>query len=332
VTNVSNVTLARLNFFGAQGWDNHGGSATGTNENGTVTWAGVTTLGVFALGNINNNCVPPAMLSTSNITTTSARLNWSAVPNAISYAVDYKRATTERWTNIATATTATSLDLPGLEPLRTYDWRVRANCNSSSSAYRLVRFTTQNPCSTPAGLTETNITSTSVALNWNPVPNANQYFVQYKQATSTEWITAVSGHTLVTYQLTGLSASTVYDWRVGAYCYGPEPLTLYGSGAAISSFTTTATTSVCNDIYEANNSSNQAKIINPGVTISASVSSTADIDWFKVTMPNSSNAILQVTLSNLPADYDLFVYDKNLRLVGLSTATGLTNETVIQIH
>ena len=38
---------------------------------------------------------------------------------------------------------------------------------------------------------------------------------------------------------------------------------------------------------------------------------------------------MAVTLSNLPADYDLYVYNKSLKLVGSSTNTGTSNEVVI---
>ena len=85
----------------------------------------------------------------------------------------------------------------------------------------------------------------------------------------------------------------------------------------------------CNDVYEINNTSNQAKTISFGSTISAGISSVTDIDWFKVTTSNNSNTNLDVRLSNLPADYDLYVYNKNLQLVGSSVTTGTSNEVVI---
>jgi hypothetical protein len=325
VTGVSAVTLARLNFYGDEGWDSHGGSATGTIQNGTVTWTGIKSLGTFTLGNINTNCVPPSMLTTTNITTNSASLNWSIVPGAVSYDVNYKRNTTEYWTNMATSTTATSLNLSGLNPLDSYDWRVRANCNSSSSAYRLAKFTTQNPCGTPSGLNTTNITLSSATLNWSPVTNATNYTIAYKESNSTSWVYAAFGIGSPSYTLTGLSAATSYDWEVYAQCSDAINYITYGGGIAQASFTTLA----CNDVYEPNNTSNQAKTIILGTAISTGISSATDVDWFKVTTPNNSNIVLEITLSNLPADYDLYVYDKNLVLVGSSTTTGTSNEVVI---
>jgi hypothetical protein len=115
-----------------------------------------------------------------------------------------------------------------------------------------------------------------------------------------------------------LAASTEYDWRVLAHC-----------GAGYGNYTqATFTTSVCNDVYESNNTSSQAKSISLGTLISANISSGVDVDWFKVTMPNNSNTTLHVTLSNLPADYDLYVYNKNLSLVASSITNGTSNESV----
>ena len=325
VTDVSAVTLARLNFYGDEGWDSHGGSATGTLQNGTVTWTGVKSLGTFTLGNISTNCVSPSTLNTTNITTNSASLNWSAVPGAVSYDVDYKRGTTEWWTNIATATTATSLNLSGLNPLDSYDWRVRANCNSSSSAYRLAKFTTENPCGTPSGLNTSNITLSSATLHWSPVTNATNYTIAYKESNSTSWVYAAFGIGSTSYTLTGLSAATSYDWEVNAQCSDATNYITYGGGIAQASFTTLA----CNDVYEPNNTSNQAKTIILGTAISAGISSATDVDWFKVTTPNNSNIVLEITLSNLPADYDVYLYDKNLVLLASSTTTGTSNEMVV---
>jgi hypothetical protein len=62
--------------------------------------------------------------------------------------------------------------------------------------------------------------------------------------------------------------------------------------------------------------------------ISAGISSPADVDWFKITTPNNNNTSLVVTINNLAADYDLYIYDKRLRLVNSSTVAGTTNEEV----
>ncbi len=325
VTNVSTVNLARLNFYATEGWDSHGGLATGTNETGTVTWKAVTRLGTFTLGNINDNCVPPSTLTATNITSVSATLNWSAVSGSVSYDIDYKRNTTERWTNVATASTATSVNLPGLSAQYSYDWRVKANCNSSSSAYRLAKLTPQYPCGTPSGLNTSIITLSSATLNWSPVTNATTYTISYKGSNSTSWIDAAINIGSTSFTLNGLSTATSYDWKVYALCNDAINYITYVGTSAQASFTTLA----CNDVYETNNISSQAKTISLGTPVFANISSATDVDWFKISTANNSDNMLQVTLSNPPADYDLYVYNKNLVLVGSSLATGTSNEVVV---
>ena len=235
IANVSDVVLAN---FDGYSWNSHGGTGTGTTTNGSLTWSGYNSFGSFTLGNVGTDCRTPANLTSTNITSNSATVSWSAVTGAVSYDVEYTTFSSNTWINAATATTSTSANLSGLSPLITYNCRVRANCGSASSSYRQVQFTT---------------------LQTPPPP--------------------------------------------------PPP--------------------VCSDVYEINNTSSQAKAISFGNTISANISSANDVDWFKVTTPNNSNTNLEVTLSNLPADYDLYVYNKNLQLVGSSATTGTSNEVVI---
>jgi hypothetical protein len=234
ISNVADVVLT-TGF-------SHGGTGTGTTTNGSVTWSGYNHLDSWSplsLGNVGTDCRTPFGLNTTNITTNSATVNWSAVPGAVSYDVAYSNYT-YTWINAATGTTSTSVNLQGLIPSVAYFSRVRANCSSASSSYRQIYFTT---------------------LQAPPPPPP------------------------------------------------PPP--------------------ICNDVYETNNTSGQAKTISIGSTISAGISSANDVDWFKVTTPNNSNTNLDVRLSNLSADYDLYVYNKNLQLVGSSTNSGTSNEVVV---
>ena len=325
VTNVASMTLAHFN---GTGWDTHGGSATGMTSSGTITRTGVNYFGPFTLGNMNANCVTVSGLNVANITTNSATLSWSALPGAVSYDVNYKAAYTNHWTTVTTAAPSTSVNVSDLSPVYTYDWKVRANCSSSSSAYRLgAQFTTQSPCSTPSGLSATNVTSSSATLNWSAVTTAVNYSVQYKPSTATTWTDAIIGTSSLSCNLTGLAPLTSYDWRVAALCiYDQASQTYYGSYAAQASFITTAFTA-CSDVYEPNNTSAQAKTISFGTTVSGGISSSTDIDWFKLTLPNAMT--LQITLSNLPVDYDLYLYNKNFVLIGSSTNTGTSNDVVV---
>ena len=323
VANVSEVTLAHFDNT-SQRWNSHGGSGIGTAANGSVTWNGVNmnnSYGYFTLGNLNA-CNAPWGATATNITTNSATLSWTAVSGAMSYDVDYSNSSV--WINAATATTNTSVNLSGLSSGSYYQWRIRTNCSSASSPYRQAAFNTL--CGTPSGLTTSNVTYNSATLNWSPVFNANyNYTAQYKQSNAASW-TSVNGYSFtpneVSSAIIGLSPSTGYDWRVLANCPGSQ------SNYAQASFTTPSQPP-CNDVYETNNTSSQAKTISIGSTISAGISSANDVDWFKLTTPNDPYTILQVDLMNLPADYDLYVYNKSLKLIGSSINSGTLSEVVV---
>jgi Alpha amylase, catalytic domain/Ig-like domain CHU_C associated/Fibronectin type III domain/Carbohydrate-binding module 48 (Isoamylase N-terminal domain) len=69
----------------------------------------------------------------------------------------------------------------------------------------------------PTALTTTNVTLNSATLNWTGAAN-NFYTVEYKLTTATTWTTAAAGIQATTYNLTGLTIGSEYQWRVSANC------------------------------------------------------------------------------------------------------------------
>jgi hypothetical protein len=69
-------------------------------------------------------CGDPTGLANTTPTQTSTTVSWNApVSGALNYDVDYKTNAASTWTNAATATTATSVDLSGLAAGTLYNWR-----------------------------------------------------------------------------------------------------------------------------------------------------------------------------------------------------------------
>lgn len=96
-------------------------------------------------------CNAPGELFTSNITASTATVNWSAVNGAFSYTVEYKPAFTGSWITAASATYSTSVNLYSLSGTTTYDWRVKANCTlTESSVYTTAQFSTSGSTPPPA--------------------------------------------------------------------------------------------------------------------------------------------------------------------------------------
>jgi hypothetical protein len=243
----------------------------------------------------------PSGLFTTAITTSSATVNWAAVPNAVSYTVEYKLNKGTSWSGISAAATTASVNITGLTPLTLYDWKVRTNCNGGSGGWADAQFTTLNPCATPTGLSTTAITSYSAVLNWAAVSDAINYTVEYKKNSLPVWSIAAMATTATSVAINGLSSSTAYNWRVLSNCAA-------GSSAYGQVNFTTASIPTCYSSYDATTNgtaagaaqilmnSDIAGLINPG----------GDDDYYKFVI--STGGAITITLSNLPADYDLRLY------------------------
>ncbi len=117
-------------------------STTGTEQilnltiNGTVDVISITGCGV------------PGPLAATNITDTTATLNWGAVANATKYRVQYRKTGTTTWTT--KNPTTNSVALTGLTAATAYQYRVKTVCSStSSSAYSVIATFTTLPTPVP---------------------------------------------------------------------------------------------------------------------------------------------------------------------------------------
>jgi hypothetical protein len=186
-------------------------------------------------------CSAPGGLTTTNITTSSATLNW--VPAAgnngnTAFAVSYRVANPNTsWISLGN-TSASSINVSGLASGTLYEWRVKKVCSALNSNDVTAQFTTSGAsCGMPAALISSNITTTQANVSWAAVNGAVTYSVQYKAATSGIWSASIntSQANLV---LTGLNPATIYDWKVMTNC------STNGSIFAAAQFTTSIP--VCN--------------------------------------------------------------------------------------
>jgi Pregnancy-associated plasma protein-A/GEVED domain/Bacterial pre-peptidase C-terminal domain/Secretion system C-terminal sorting domain len=90
---------------------------------------------------------------------------------------------------------------------------------------------------------------------------------------------------------------------------------------------TGTTTPTCTDAYESNNTLATAKVISTNSTISANIGTSTDVDYFQFTTTSAAPKV-KITLSNLPADYDLALYNSAGTQVGSSALGGTSNEII----
>lgn len=173
-------------------------------------------------------------------------------------------------------------------------------------------------CGVPASLAASSITTTSATLGWGAVSGATSYNVQYKATSSSTWNNTSSTGTSVS--VGGLSASTTYEFQVQAVC---------GANTSAYSASATFTTSAagCSDVYESNNTLSTAKIVSVNTDIYGLISPSGDNDYFRFTT-TSPNTYIRINLSNLPADYDIRLYNSSGTQLAISQNGGTTAEVI----
>ncbi len=168
----------------------------------------------------------------------------------------------------------------------------------------------------PPALGITSLNSISCTLTWSNV-GAVSYTLRWKAQSSGTW-NVVTGITGTTYALTGLTQSTAYEFQV---------LTVCSSASSAYSASYNFTTPVpCPDANEPNNSLAAAANITLPTSISALIASNVDLDYYRFTIANAGTVNLY--LSNVAGDYDLYLLNSTGTTVASSTFGGTSNESV----
>lgn len=175
-------------------------------------------------------------------------------------------------------------------------------------------------CGTPGGLSATSITNTTATLNWSAVTSATSYNVHYRPVGTTTWTNATS--TTTSTGVSGLTLGTQYEFQVQTVCTS-------GTSAYSNSvnFTTTGG-AVCSENLEPNNTKSTAVGITTNIDIKSQISTSSDIDWLSFANTSSAKNI-KVTLTTVPADYDIQLYNPSGTKVKTSENSGTNNETII---
>jgi cellulose 1,4-beta-cellobiosidase len=161
-------------------------------------------------------------LTLDAVTDTTQALSWTA-PSTGTAPFTYKveRSTdNSTWTTFAAAASGTSITVTGLTASTLYYYRVSAtNSVSTGTPSSVVQgSTTAAPTVAPGqvtGLAAGTSTDTTQPLSWTAVSGATSYTVERSIAGANSW-TANTGVTGTSYTVTGLTASTSYDYRVTA--------------------------------------------------------------------------------------------------------------------
>jgi hypothetical protein len=176
-------------------------------------------------------CATANTIQAQDISFDTVRLTWTFngfAGEPYSWSVGYRVLGSTTWiplqfTNggyLSTSTTQNFGILNGLTPGTTYEWCVNQFCPFSQAMSDPVigQFTTLTPsCPTPLSYPASNITANSAILNWQALPQASSYYIQWFINNSP----LPSGTATVTsnsYFLAGLQPGSGVLYRVSANC------------------------------------------------------------------------------------------------------------------
>jgi hypothetical protein len=297
-------------------------------------------------------CNAATGLAASAITATSATLSWSAVTGAASYAVSYKLNSATAWTSAGAAVTTTSVSISGLTGGTLYNYRVQTNCGANgNSGFATAQFTTlvASVCGTAF---EPNETQASAAAIISGVTNSaaittatdNDYYKITTTATSNIVYNLV-GPSGVDYDMTIFNSAGT-QIGAGAGATSTETVTLNNQVAGtyfirIFSFngassatcytikaTATAVYASCQSALDAGTNGTRpgAAVIPYNTNVTGLINPSADIDHYKFTITTAGT--ITITLTNLPADYDLKLLNSAGTQVASSANSSTTAETI----
>jgi hypothetical protein len=244
-----------------------------TNPNPTAPPTGTRTYNRanVQLGGIIQACPPPSALAVSNVTTTSANLNWTIGGTTTAWDVEYGAAGFVQGTGTTVAATTNSYALSTLSTNTAYSYYVRANCGAGQTSAWVGPFSFSTPCvafTVPyfegfeAGYT--NNTAVAGCLSQESVTGgglwiANNTFTTYNRAPYTgawnaflqfgnqDWI-------YIPIDLTGGTSYTfgAYARQDGATATNSDVTISYGTANNATAMTNTivATTGIINGNYQ----------------------------------------------------------------------------------
>jgi len=154
--------------------------------------------------NLNPVLAPLTDFFATSISTSNAILTWSPVTNAAGYRL-YRDGV------MMADISQTTYNDTSLTPRTGYTYNVVAYFGTSTVSSSYLSITTLPlPPDAPTGLTASNITTTSVDLNWQPVTDAITYKIFRND-------TLIATTTSTSYASTSLSPSTSYTYYVVAF-------------------------------------------------------------------------------------------------------------------
>ena len=162
-----------------------------------------------------------APVVTAVLNDVKVELEWTPVINATSYKVEYKNATETEFAPAGTVSYSPYV-FENLELSNTYDFRVKALCGETESAWSEI-VTVEVVRLLPVPAVTFNPGITYIDVKWKAIEGVETYRVEYKAPASAEYVEAYKGDGIdVEYavKLNDLDPDTSYDIRMSCLAEG----------------------------------------------------------------------------------------------------------------
>jgi hypothetical protein len=182
-------------------------------------------------------------------------------------------------------------------------------------------------CDAPTNFYISNISTQSATLNWTASADNATLTIDYRRTADSNW-TSVANATANVFVINNLQPATFYQVRLKARCTnnvesGNTPILTFQTLQKII-IPPPPPNNDCVDAYEPNNTLSTAYPMDNNVKTTGSISDYKDRDWFSIKTP--AGTTVKINLTDLPADYDLRLFDNRLRLLQSSENQGTADE------
>jgi len=240
---------------------------------------------------VASNCASPTNFSATSTSKQSAIISWNGNPTNTNYNISYKIFEHINW--ITVNTSVPYLVLSNLQPCKTYQYKVNANCNSIVSNNSLVKIFITSGCSNACGDSSNaniiNITNNTAFILWDIIPEA-KYRLKYRKNGVNAW---KEYETSLNFSiLFDLDNCANYEWFVEVICSDGRI-----TPNSITNFTTQGCLRVTNTFSE----NDEKQLDNLDITL----------------FPNPAQDFLKIktNISEQPFEYQIMLYDFLGRLV-----------------
>lgn len=263
---------------------------------------------------------------------TSVMLTWDTVCGATKYKILWRVAGTSSWNVTYKESQTGAFTLTGLTASTTYRWTVKADCASNGWGQASLgqNFTTlSGPCLQPTALAESPVTSTMAKLTWTNPALAHRFRIRWREVGTTTWTTLVKTGTLSHHWLTGLSASTTYEWQMRTLC--EAGVTAGSAWTASKTFSTPS----AKGVFEAGSAALGAAPItmllfpNPATTQATIALSQQIAGTVRVVSATGALVVFQRLEATNKATLDLRNLQAGIYIVEVASEHGITRERLV---